>query len=98
MVLESKPINLYIKIIRLIRFKFMATDPKSERQVNFSLLVKIFIPSQNIQHISECLKMPNGKVWKPINWYFAINKGIGSMEFFLLEESCQFYVLLCYIH
>ena len=36
-------------------------------------------------------RLSNGKMWKLINWDFAINKEIEAMEFFLLEDSCYFF-------
>ena len=40
--------------------------------------------------------MFNAKERKLIKWNFVIDKGIGSVNFFLLEESCHFYFMFIY--
>ena len=55
----------------------------------------MFIITSIVLKLKDMYRVSSEKVRKLINWYFAINKEIGSMIFFSLRESFFF---LFYVH
>ena len=94
--------------VKMFQFSFRCVLEESRTILSLAFLYPMSVNSEgtSIDHLQKknvrdvvkqfTILFFYRKVWKLINWDFAINNGIGSMEFFLLAESCHFYFMFIY--